>query len=67
MTLLRDYIVDPEDYLFIASNQGCVTFRRNRSFTHREYDSNFSGTFVEICFKIESKYRRQIEDSDLPF
>lgn len=67
LTILRDRVVDPADYLFIASNHGCVTFRKNRSYTHKNYDCDFSGTFVEICFKIESKYREEIEDIDLPF
>jgi len=31
------------------------------------YGNNFTGTFVEICFKSYSKYRQVIQDIDLPF
>ena len=67
LTTLKDYLVDPEDYLFIAPNNGCVKYERNKTFYCKNYAANFTGTFIEVCFKSYSKYRRAIQDIDVPF
>jgi len=57
LTTLKSYLSDPEDYLFIVSNNGCVKFTRDRIFPSTNFSSPVSGTFVEICFKANSPFR----------
>jgi len=58
LTTLKSYIVDPEDYLFIISNNGCVKFTSEHVYPMNNFQSPISGTFVEICFKADSPFRR---------
>lgn len=59
LTTLKSYLEDPQDYLFIASNNGCVKFTHNRQYVvYNNFSSPLEGTFVEICFKANSSFRR---------
>jgi len=57
LTTLKSYLNDPEDYLFIVSNNGCVKFTNRASVPLKNYRSPVTGTFVEICFKENSPFR----------
>jgi len=67
LTTLKYYLKDPSDYIFILSNNGCVKFIKNGIIHYSNFESNISGTFIEICFKMHSIYRQRNEDSDLLF
>jgi len=58
LTTLKSYLDDPQDYLFIASNNGCVKFTHRNQFVFNHFSSPMNGTFVEICFKANSPFRR---------
>ncbi|MBN1364695.1 MAG: hypothetical protein JW976_07825 [Syntrophaceae bacterium] len=57
LTTLKSYLSDPEDYLFIVSNNGCVKFTNDRIKPFINFCSPVHGTFVEICFKEDSPFR----------
>jgi hypothetical protein len=57
LTTLKSYLVDPQDYLFIASNNGCVKFSGGKIKRMNNFQSPMTGTFVEICFKANSSFR----------
>jgi len=57
LATLKSYLNDPEDYLFIVSNNGCVKFTQKGFITSDYFSSSISGTFVEICFKENSPFR----------
>lgn len=67
LTTLKSYLEDPADYLFIASNKGCVKFTKKSTISYSGFDSNFTGTFIEICFRSHSKYRQAIQDIEVLF
>jgi anti-sigma regulatory factor (Ser/Thr protein kinase) len=70
LTMMREYLTDPADRLFIISNQGCVTFYRNGGIQkHHNFCSEISGTYIEIVLKRHSKHRQpeHSETDDLPF
>lgn len=58
LTVLRSYLNDPQDYLFIASNNGCVKFTSDNAFRYNRFASPVKGTFIEVCFKANSPFRR---------
>ena len=62
LTTLKSYLQFPGEYLFIASNDGCVKFINNRPYVYLKYGCGYSGTFVEICFRTDVKRTRAIED-----
>ena len=64
---LKSYLEDPADYLFIASNKGCVKFSKHKLINYPRFNSNFTGTFIEVCFKSYSKNRQAIQDIDVHF
>jgi hypothetical protein len=57
LTTLKSYLSDPEDYMFIVSNNGCVRFTNGHNTPFRSFRSPVCGTFVEICFKENSPFR----------
>jgi hypothetical protein len=57
LTTLKSYLDDPQDYLFIASNNGCVKFTHDRQHVYNNFSSPLEGTFIEICFKANSPFR----------
>ncbi len=67
LTTLKSYLQDPEDYLFILSNSGCVKFTRNVNISYANFKSSLSGSFIEICFKMDSKYRSEMTVIDQLF
>ena len=67
LTTLKYYLKDQADYLYILSNNGCVKFTRNGIIHYSNFESNISGTFIEICFKMHSRYRQKNRDSELLF
>lgn len=58
LTTLKSYLDDPQDYLFIASNNGCVKFSNGTNTVYHNFTSAIEGTFVEICFRENSPFRR---------
>lgn len=67
LTILRDYLEFSGEYLFIASNNGCVKFINTRPYVYPNYGCGFSGTFVEICFRTDVTRTPEIEENFLPF
>lgn len=67
LTILRDYLEFPDEYLFITSNNGCVKFINTRPYAFSNYGCDFSGSFVEICFRTDVTRKQEIEDNFLPF
>lgn len=67
LTILRGYLEFPDEYLFIASNNGCVKFINTRPYVYPNYGCGFNGTFVEVCFRTDVTRTSEIEDNFLPF
>ncbi|NQU35600.1 MAG: ATP-binding protein [Bacteroidetes bacterium] len=67
LTTLKSYLEHIGEYLFIASNNGCVKFVHNRPYIYSNYSCEFTGTFIEICFRTDVIRTLEIEDNNLPF
>ena len=65
LTTLKAYLNYPGEYLFIASNRGCVKFTGSRPYVYSNYNCEYSGTFIEICFKTNIIRKQENEDSRL--
>jgi hypothetical protein len=67
LTTLKSYLLEKKDYLAIFSNSGYVKFVNGGHYGKQNFKSELNGTYVEICFQMNSTKRQDLVDNALPF